>query len=156
MYWNERGKGREQLSFEEAIEAEQGRIEKSDYARNHLSYVSRGFYDESLERLYRTFAPEQVYVLILEESRREPQKYMKEVYNFLEVDDAQGFDNVEKQFNRNWATVPREIFKKYPALGALEAKYFWLISKVSRRLYRKNVYKRRRMMLLLSKPFRKS
>jgi len=61
-YFNELGKGREWLDFESAILQEETRIKQSDYARTHLSYLSRGFYFRSLERLYKVFDPQNILV----------------------------------------------------------------------------------------------
>jgi len=77
-YWHERGKGREQLSFEEAISAEperlgteaarlaDGSLERS-YAHQHYSYLARGRYAEQLERWFAVFPRAQFLVLRFED-----------------------------------------------------------------------------------------
>lgn len=156
MYWNEKGKGRESLNFEEAIKQEPERIARSDYAKDHLSYMTRGFYDESLSRLYQTFEKKQVYVLILEKARLDPQKYLEEIYSFLGVDNSIGFDNTSEQFNLNWALIPKSIFDKYLFLKILENTYFKFVSLFAFVIFRNNIYKRRKLLMLLAKPFRYS
>jgi len=71
-YWNDFGKGRESLSFEEALSVEDDRSQGSDYARHHLSYKERGCYDESLKSFFQHLPRENVLVLIMEETLEDP------------------------------------------------------------------------------------
>lgn len=106
-YWNEVGKGREKLSFKKAIAAENERSEKSAYARLHLSYVARGFYQRSLKAFFQHFDPSRVKVIILEQTWRRPAETLREIYKFIGVDESSGLELAGTSSNENWTTVPR-------------------------------------------------
>ncbi len=90
QYWHEVNRsGREKLSFEEAIkrafEAEKrGNAEGMDAVR--LSYLTRGRYAEHIERFRKVFPDEQILILIHRDLRENPEKVMREVFEFLGVD----------------------------------------------------------------------
>ena len=119
-YWNEVGKGREQKSFEKAIELEELRVAQSDYAKAHLTYLSRGFYVNSLTKLYTTFHKNNIKVIILEELISNPQKVLNEVYLFLGVDTTIEIKEKRSSFNKNWTSIPKPFWKKTKALETLE------------------------------------
>ncbi|MEN0049324.1 MAG: sulfotransferase [Bacteroidota bacterium] len=156
MYWNELGKGREDLSFEEAIVVEKERIAKSDYAKDHLSYISRGFYDESLAALFKVFNPEKVKVLVLEECIKNPIAQLKEVYQFLGVNEETGFQNVNKKVNANWTLLTRPFWKSNSVLESIERKAYRVILLFSKLVYRNNRFKNRKLAIFLARPFRYS
>lgn len=153
MYWNEVGKGRETLGFEEAIAAEPDRIAKSAYARNHLSYLSRGEYAESLSCLHEYFGPEQVKVVILEDAMKDPVKVLQEVYRFLGLNPQQGLERALTLFNNNWTTVPRSFWTQNKLLESTEERINKLIRTAARKAVR-DVYARRRLLIKLEAPFR--
>jgi hypothetical protein len=82
-YWHERDKGREPLSFEDAIAAEpdrigrdqerlaRGEIERSE-AHRYFSYLARGRYAEQFERWLQFYPRDQLLVLSFEELARQP------------------------------------------------------------------------------------
>ena len=82
-YWHERDKGREPLSFEDAIAAEpdrigreherlaRGEIERSE-AHQYFSYLARGRYAEQLGRWLQFYPREQLLVLRFEDLAKEP------------------------------------------------------------------------------------
>jgi len=82
-YWHERDKGREPLSFEDAIAAEpdrigraherlaRGEIERSE-AHQYFSYLARSRYAEQLERWLQFYPREQLLVLRFEDLARDP------------------------------------------------------------------------------------
>ncbi|WP_235299281.1 sulfotransferase [Portibacter marinus] len=156
MYWNEVGKGRESLSFSKAIRAESKRIESSDYARDHLSYVTRGFYDRSLQKLFEVFDPQNVLVTILEKAKIHPSSHLKSIYSFLDVNTDIGYSNVDKKYNRNWTMIQKPVLNKVPFFKKLENKYFYTVNKLSLLLFRRNIYRRRNFVKKISKPFRNS
>lgn len=157
MYWNELGKGRETLSFEEAIAAEEKRIQESDYARDHLSYLTRGFYDQSISKLLESFPKSQIHVFILEQVRKNPKKYLSELYDFLGVNPQHGYENIKREYNASWTAIPKAFWKRNTTLASIEATYFKSIELVARKiLFRKDLYKRRQFQMLMSKPFRYS
>lgn len=98
-YWHERDKGREKLSFEDAIAAEPGRIDAAHEAlarggiahsveHQHFSYLARGRYAEQLERWFATFPHEQFLILRFEDLAREPLAVLNRTLGFLELPPA--------------------------------------------------------------------
>jgi hypothetical protein len=93
-YWHERDKGREPLSFEDAIAAEpdrvsrdherlaNGEIERSE-AHQYFSYLARGRYAEQLERWLRVYPREQLLVLRFEDLAQEPLPVVNSSLHFL-------------------------------------------------------------------------
>ena len=119
-YWHERDKGRERLSFEDAIAAEADRLGNSEQrladgtlARSrehqHFSYLARGRYAEQLDRWLAVFPHEQLLVLKFEDLAREPLEALNRTLNFLGLPRA--------------ASVSLEArnTRKYPALGETTA-----------------------------------
>lgn len=145
-YWNEVGKGRESLDFEAALEQEEERCARSDYALDHLSYQKRGCYDESLRALFQHVPRNRVLVTTLEQMRREPVNALREVYGFLGVDPDKGLDRAGEQFNANWTTIPRR-WARLPVLSALERLcvdgFEWGARKCIRNLERRRRFVRR-------------
>ena len=93
-YWHERDKGRERLSFEDAIAAEADRLGNSEQrladgtlARSrehqHFSYLARGRYAEQLDRWWAVFPHEQLLVLKFEDLAREPLEALNRTLNLL-------------------------------------------------------------------------
>lgn len=121
-YWNEVGKGRETLGFEEALAAEEERSRRSAYARNHLSYLRRGFYEESLDSFFRHISRARVMVVSLEESRRRPKETLAEIYRFIGVDPTKGLDGAGVRHNREVTMVPRG-WARSKAVTPLEEAY---------------------------------
>jgi hypothetical protein len=88
--WNmEKQRGRENLSFEEAIESESARCREALPLQHRIySYADRGFYAAQLRRLFNTFGREQCLVLLNEDLRNHHQKTLRDVFRFLRVDDS--------------------------------------------------------------------
>lgn len=133
QYWNEFGKGRETLSFAEALAIEAERCEKSDYAKYHLAYKERSCYDTSLKHFLRFFPLEQVLVVTLEQSRAEPIKTLQQIYHFLEVDDSLGLKLGGSKHNENRTKIGR-AWTKIPPLSSLEQMYARYHKGIIRRL----------------------
>jgi hypothetical protein len=67
-YWHNRSVGREQLSFEEALEAEATRIDADDpHARAYWSYVDRGRYVHQLRRVRERYPDDAVQVMLFDD-----------------------------------------------------------------------------------------
>jgi len=125
-YQHRRRAGREKLSFEAALEAEERRLAGTDelilsdrdYRRHHFhrAYFRRGLYAEQLERWFEHFPQQQLLVLRAEDYFARPAEIHAEVLEFLGVRPWQ-FKRIE---HRNRASYsPLE-----PALRAeLEARY---------------------------------
>ena len=93
-YWHERDKGRESLSFEEAVAAEPGRLgeDEARLARGELersrehqlhSYLARGRYAEQLERWYALYPRERILVIRFEDFVRDPLAGLNRTHEFL-------------------------------------------------------------------------
>jgi hypothetical protein len=93
-YWHERDKGREPLSFEDAIAAEPERVEREharlaageiDRSTSHqyFSYLARGRYAEQLERWLQFYPREQMLVLGFEDLAREPLPVLNRTLDWL-------------------------------------------------------------------------
>ncbi|MEM8583194.1 MAG: sulfotransferase [Bacteroidota bacterium] len=153
MYWNEVGKGREHLSFEDALKAEEKRIAESDYARDHLSYFSRGMYASSLKKLFEVFNRNQVHIVLLNSLTENPVRDLKELYVFLGVDPDKGLVESGKRLNKNWTVVPRAFVQKSRLLTGLDKLYYRGLNKGVRLLPYDN-YQKRQIIVKLSAPFR--
>lgn len=85
-YWHEVRLGYESLTFEEAIKMEEERLSTKDiFYRQQYSYKDRGKYVTQLRRYRKYFSDEQMLILLKEELKKDPQKVMKEVFEFLGV-----------------------------------------------------------------------
>jgi hypothetical protein len=141
-YWNEVGKGRERLSFQEAIAAEKERSRSSAYALNHLSYVARGFYKESLEAFFKHFSRSRVLIISLEQSRSRPQETIDEIYRFIGVEAGLGRGLAGTQHNENWTMVPRP-WANLPVIKPLENIYMTATERVIVRMTKDTVKRRK-------------
>jgi len=88
--------GRESLSFEDALQAEEERLRDSlaileadanSVSRSHrlYSYASRGIYVDQLARWTRLFPPERMLLLCSEELFQDPEKQHAKLYRFLGI-----------------------------------------------------------------------
>jgi hypothetical protein len=90
-------RGREELSFEEALDREESELDRelalllrTDGYREvpfRISYVARGRYAEQLERWLELFPREQLLVLTSDELGADPAEAMSRISRFLEVPD---------------------------------------------------------------------
>ena len=98
-YWHERDKGREDLSFESAIDAEPERLGRSEQllargeievSREHQlhSYLARGRYAEQLERWLGFYPRERVHVLRFEDFAQDPLAELNQTLAFLGLPSA--------------------------------------------------------------------
>jgi hypothetical protein len=82
-YWHERDKGREDLSFEAAVDAEPERLRQAEErlasgelarSREHQlhSYLARGRYAEQLERWFALYPRERMHILRFEDFAQDP------------------------------------------------------------------------------------
>jgi hypothetical protein len=92
-YFHVKRRRQEPLSLSEAVTVEEERLrpifEREDYKNevfiNH-SYKSRGLYDEQLARFQRLFPHDHMLVLSSEEFFRDPQRCLRQVFRFVNVD----------------------------------------------------------------------
>ncbi len=154
-YWNEVGKGRETLSFSKAINAEPDRIASSDYARDHLSYASRGFYAQSLKKFRETFPESRTHILILEDYFSSPAEFCQQLGSALGVDPALLQKGGAQQVNQNWTMVKKDWVQKSPIFQKADAAYARLIEPIVVRRHQ-GAEERRAMRARLQRVFRKS
>jgi len=76
-------------SFEEALKLEEQRKKIKDFnLKAHLTYVDHGFYYEQLVGFYNYFAKSQIKVLLFEDILNNKKRTIKEIYDFLEIDNS--------------------------------------------------------------------
>jgi hypothetical protein len=102
--------GNETLSFEEAIDCEEERIQQDlpilahHYGHNHqhFSYISRGLYADQLETWFKFFPKNQFLLLKSEDMYREPAAIYKQAIEFLGVPYVvpKGLAKEYKQYNQ--------------------------------------------------------
>lgn len=86
-YWHSCSRGRESLSFEDAVACEPDRLAHGGSAR-YYGYVALGRYLGQLERLCSHYRRGQVLVILSEDMRQQPVATFQHVCRFLEVDDV--------------------------------------------------------------------
>ncbi|OOZ39334.1 hypothetical protein BOW53_12185 [Solemya pervernicosa gill symbiont] len=94
-YFHEINRDCEVLPIMEALEAEDSRLEKSLNTNNFQSneyrchaYKLRGHYRKQIERYLQFFDREQLLILNSERLFTQPEETLREVYQFLDVDDG--------------------------------------------------------------------
>jgi Sulfotransferase domain len=119
-YWHERDKGRENLSFEDAVAAEpdrigaaaerlaRGEIERSVEHR-YFSYVSRGYYAEQLERWLAVYPRERMLVLRFEDLVTDALAVLNRTLAFLQLSPVTS------------AKLEARNTRKYPPMSAATA-----------------------------------
>jgi hypothetical protein len=126
-YWHERDKGRESLSFEDAIAAEPERIARDherlasggiSHSKSHqyFSYLARGRYAEQIEHWLRVYPREQLLVLRFEDLVREPLPVLNHTLDWLGLASMQGA-RLEPRNTRRYPPVE-------PATAARLQEYF--------------------------------
>mgnify|MGYP001949421720 FL=1 len=106
-YNMEKRLGYEKLSFEEAIESEEKRLENekekmiydSDYQSFNFqvySYLSRGKYIEQFNEWFKYFKKDDLLILETEEFKRNKQKILSQTFDFLSIDDVK-FTNLQNE-----------------------------------------------------------
>ena len=86
-HWNmEVTKGREKLSFEEALRQEAERLRSGDSeVRRRRSYVDRGYYSVQLARIWQLFPRQQTLLLRSDELKSDPAATLARIASFLGV-----------------------------------------------------------------------
>ena len=84
-YWHQLRKGRETLTFEEALQQEPARIAQGFHERRHFSYADRGRYARQLGRYLRYFPREQLLVLLTEDLAQGPAGVIDKCCDFLHI-----------------------------------------------------------------------
>lgn len=113
-YWHNVRRGRETLSFRDALDAEPERMRSKDVdVRAHFSYASRGHYVESLKRYEDAFGRESLHVVFLEDVKTSRREVIDNLCRHLGLElDPKMLE--ERAPQRNKANYPR-----WPRLSAL-------------------------------------
>jgi hypothetical protein len=151
QYWNEVGKGRETLSFDQALRAEDERCSSSAYARNNLSFRTRGYYDVSLAHFMRYFPREQILVLTLEQIKTRADASMKRILEFLDVDADNMPARQGSHYNANWTMIPRP-WASSPFLKPVIKAYAG-VSDIGIKLATRDKYRRRKLRMMARSVF---
>jgi len=88
--WNmETKRGKEKLSFADAIEKEPERCREALPLQHRVySYTDRGFYAHQVRRLFNIFGKDNCLVLLNEELRNDHKKTLRRVFEFLGVESS--------------------------------------------------------------------
>ena len=99
-YWHNVERGREVLSFVDAVRAEPARLEDAGVQnRLYFSYLDRGHYLHQLLHVERVFGENNLLVILFEELIRDTRRQFAKVCSFLNVDDAFVPPGIGKQVN---------------------------------------------------------
>lgn len=129
-----KGDGREALSFRDALSAESERSTRSAYARLHLSYRARGYYDDMMRDFLTHVPRERLLVLTLEQMGAAPRETLQTVYRFIGVDSAIGLEMAGTRHNEVGDTnVPRR-WARWPVVRPIAGAYHHLSGRVIERL----------------------
>ena len=83
-YCHQRRRGREKLSFEEALAAEEERV--ADNWRFSFHYVRCGMYHDQVQRYFNLFGERSVRVYLFEDLVQNPDELCRDLLTFLELD----------------------------------------------------------------------
>ena len=98
QYWNQVRDGREPLSFEAALDAEEERKRKNWWYG--YMYAGTGYYAGQIARYVEAFGRDNVQVHLFEELHRDAAEVCRKAFSFLEVDPAQEIE-ATKVHNRS-------------------------------------------------------
>ena len=91
-YWHERRRHETIETFEEALDAEPGRLAGPRVPRLRFSYVDRGRYLDQLEPIAEAHGRERVHVMLMEEFLADPTTSLAGLLEFLDLDPATAAD----------------------------------------------------------------
>lgn len=131
-HWNmQKLKNIDNLSFWHALLSEQTRCQNtSSLMLRRYSYISRGFYMEQLERIWKYFPSKNILILKTEDLKEHPSSSLNNIYQFLKI------SNYKTPSPRKVHSLPYELpigkkEKDYllsifePEIKALEKKLSW-------------------------------
>lgn len=129
-----KGDGRESLPFDDALAAESERSARSAYARLHLSYRARGYYDDVMRNFLEHVPRERLLVLTLEQMGAAPRDTLQTVYRFIGVDPNIGLEMAGSRHNEAGDTnVPRR-WARWPVVRPIAGAYHHASARVIERL----------------------
>jgi hypothetical protein len=100
-YWYARSRGWEPIkSFEQAIEAEPGRLAQDGFKWRYCAYLDTSTYYRHIEVLWQRFGREKVHVYLTEDLHENPRRLCQDIYSILDLDSA-FTPAVEKRHNES-------------------------------------------------------
>jgi len=114
QYYNELRKGRETLTFTEALEREE-KGELNSWQELHLQYKKRGCYVESLEHFFQHIDQDRVKVIILENLFSNWETTMSSLCDFLGVDGTH-FSEIKPVHSNKKVLLERSDFSNWIAI----------------------------------------
>ena len=105
QYLMTKRKGRENLSFEEAVFKEQSRL-KDYFSKLHYSYIDRGRYTNQIERYQSFFDDENIKVFLFEDIIGNVEEVVKEICDFVGLPEY----NFNYNIKSNVSSEPRIKF----------------------------------------------
>jgi hypothetical protein len=113
-HWNmERDRGRENLSFSDAIRTEKLRCRNTLPLQHRVfSYIDRGFYSEQLRRIWHFFPKEQTLILKSQNLKNDPNETLSAIYKFLNIPNFQKIKHKELH-TRNYVSKITEVDHEY-------------------------------------------
>ncbi len=75
-------------SLKFALENEEERMKGTQREKNNLTYKAHGLYSQQLDKIFSTFKRDQVLVLLYEDVSNNPEKILKQTFNFLNIDSS--------------------------------------------------------------------
>jgi hypothetical protein len=100
-------RGRETLSFQDALAQEQERISIGYMENLHFSYAQRGYYLRQIERFLEVTPRENMLFLLSDDLKEDRQKCLSSVFSFLGVANDFVPSGINEQFHRS--TWPRSV-----------------------------------------------
>lgn len=120
-YWHNTRRGNEDLSFEEALEAEEDRLAGSEWERYRLGYMSRGRYLEQLRRLEELMPNSPLLVLFNDDLRRHRSDTLRRTWEFLGVEPEKG--SVEETERSRGKVLLRRVKAKLTGSDSYDRTY---------------------------------
>lgn len=119
QYFHKVKGGRENLCIQSAFEKEEERINplirNKDYKNDyfiHFSYKQRGMYKLQIERYYRYFSKDQIYLLQSENFFTDPEGSLKRIFEFLKIESNVKIRNLKpKNVSKNRYKVPPFVYE---------------------------------------------
>ena len=110
-----RAHGREDLTFAEALRAEQSRLrERPARSPSPHAYAWRGRYAELCEPYLRAFPASQLHFMLYEDLTEDPVQALRPVFEFLGVDPAEAPAPAAERVNATedpTPSIPREVLE---------------------------------------------
>lgn len=119
-YWHAAWRGKEDLTFEEAVETEASRVKDDIYK----GYVARSRYADQIENYLKYYSKEKMKFVLLDDLILDQDKTLKSVLRFLEVDDDTEFAKSMAMGNKTNYT-PKCLHRHAKARRLITNDYFF-------------------------------